>query len=588
MLIIQARDRASRVLSANSRRIRQWQRTATQAARAVRGAFLGAVAALGLVGKAAFDTYDDFDTATGRVRALTGATGDLAEEYDRIVESIYRSERIDDPNTVVNVLAALSKIRVDGQQIGVPVLEELTRSVVQLALAFDGDPGQVAQRLAAIFTVLEVPLDEQQLRIDQLTRIIQEFPTVGLNELLTGLSRNATLLRAAGLDFGESAEFMARIQTAGIPLRSVGSALTYVIDRANELRETQIELGVPEEELLTVRDHFNDVINEIIRVGPESVRAAQIAEETFGTEFAGRMLGGIQSGIIVPLNEMGVAIEGSNLHLDNVAGATAQAYEDTRNWTDEIKVLTNNLKADLLPLMESLHELYQEHEEDIKLILSAVGNLVREVTAEGTALNTFVNVMGNIFGFVLGSIGQFFDDLGHTVRVFGDMAGLVGQNVGAGFSVLGGITEHVFGNMTTQINFAWETLQVFGANITLFVRKAGDTFSGLGVIVANVANTVIEKFEGMVNGAISGLNNLVDKANLVPGVNIPRIGRISLGRIAVGEQSTQFLNQSYIAAPEQPDFDQLDIAALIEQAGFGDLAGGRRHLQSGDDLLRAG
>lgn len=61
-----------------------------------------------------------------------------------------------------------------------------------------------------------------------------------------------------------------------------------------------------------------------------------------------------------------------------------------------------------------------------------------------------------------------------------------------------------------------------------------DLWEGFKDVVRGPLNWVLDKLEGFVNKAIDTLNGLISTVNKIPGVNIGRLGRISIPRLAVG------------------------------------------------------
>ncbi len=56
-------------------------------------------------------------------------------------------------------------------------------------------------------------------------------------------------------------------------------------------------------------------------------------------------------------------------------------------------------------------------------------------------------------------------------------------------------------------------------------------FKGVAAKVVDVLNNIISGVESLINKAVGGLNEMIGKANAIPGVSIPIIGEVSLGRI---------------------------------------------------------
>lgn len=124
------------------------------------------------------------------------------------------------------------------------------------------------------------------------------------------------------------------------------------------------------------------------------------------------------------------------------------------------------------------------------------------------------------------------------------------QNVGTWFGEKWNGIKTVFNNVKTwfkeKFSGAWQAVQGVFSNWGTFFSGLWDriktTFSNLGTNIANAIggavksgiNGVISLIEGTINSAINLINGAIGLINMIPGVSVGTIGRLSLPRLAKG------------------------------------------------------
>ena len=126
---------------------------------------------------------------------------------------------------------------------------------------------------------------------------------------------------------------------------------------------------------------------------------------------------------------------------------------------------------------------------------------------------------------VWNSVVGFFQSIWDGIK---NIFGSVGSWFGDVFSKAWTAVKNVFSSWGSFFGGLWNTI--------------GSTFSKIGTNIANAIgnavksgiNGVISSIEGIINSGINLINGAIDLINLIPGVNIGHLGRLSLPRLAAG------------------------------------------------------
>lgn len=134
-------------------------------------------------------------------------------------------------------------------------------------------------------------------------------------------------------------------------------------------------------------------------------------------------------------------------------------------------------------------------------------------------------------------------------------------------SITNKVTE-IKNGITNTFQKAYDSITNIFRNIVNFFSgiwsNVKNTFSNLGTSIGNAIsssvksgiNGVISLIERTINSAINLINNAIGVINLIPGVNVGRIGRLSLPRLAKGgvlTEATAVIAGEYSGAKSNPE-----------------------------------
>lgn len=183
----------------------------------------------------------------------------------------------------------------------------------------------------------------------------------------------------------------------------------------------------------------------------------------------------------------------------------------------------------------------------IQPILMAIWNVITTVwTAIWTTITTIAMAIWNTI-----------------VNVWNTIAGVVSGVMSAIWGVISSIWSAIYGTVSGIMSSIWSTITSIWNNITSTISGvvsniASTISSGFSALIGicagiftNIKDTVMGIFQGiwdgiksiinggidLMNGFIGGVNNVISKANKVPGVNIGQVGEIP--HFAKGTQYSQ-------------------------------------------------
>ena len=171
-----------------------------------------------------------------------------------------------------------------------------------------------------------------------------------------------------------------------------------------------------------------------------------------------------------------------------------------------------------------------------------------------TSIQAIVNFFGNMIVGIqnaIGGIGNwignvFLDGYNLVIRTFSGIGTWFGQRVDDVKNAFSGIAQW-FSNIFTG---AWNAVKnVFSGWTSFFSglwNSISSTFSRIGTNIANAIsgslksgmNGVISSIESIINSGINLINSAINLINKIPGVNIGKIGRLRLPRLAEGGYAT--------------------------------------------------
>jgi hypothetical protein len=404
------------------------------------GAALGA--AIGGAAIAGLKLGDQYDGAMDSMRAATGATGD---EFSRL-EGISNSVAGRVTANLDEVTAATTSLYQHTRDASDATVE----SLVDLSKLTETGTGGI-ESVTALYAAWNVAAEDQVAVNDMLLRAYQASG-VGVDALSDSLAKNAVTLRDAGLGLEESTTLLAGLEQAGVDANAIMGPLRKSIGNLIKAGED------PKEAVQGLFDAIKDA--------PDDVAAGKLALESFGAKGVG-MASLIRDGTL----DVGKLWDTIANGEETVQGAA----DDTRDWADGFKELTN--KA-----------------------LSAIGPVTSVFAGLSDAMGSAIYLLPALGGGLGKLGGKFAANMGP--KLMAGMKGIWGRVLSSS-AVTGAIAlaGAAAGRIYAAASTAGDILA--GALKGVWARTIGSTAAGAGVAAA--ASGLAASIGGVITGALAAL-----------------------------------------------------------------------------------
>lgn len=283
---------------------------------------LGIGAGFAAAGAGLFAVGQSFDEAFDNIRAGTGTTGDalagLQNDFKAVVSAVPAS--FGDASNAITVLN--QRLGLTGQP-----LQILSQQMLELSRITGTELNANVESVAKVFQNFGVNTADQSKKLDVLFRASQKSG-VSVQALSESMAGAGVVLRAIGLNFDQSAAFIATLAKAGVDASDVMPALSRSLaSAANAGKDAS-----------TV---FNETFNAI-KNAKNDTDAAGIAIEVFGGKAGPRFAAMIREGKL-SFDEMQSSII-------NGSDTIMKAGADTEDFAEKFTRMKNRIMVAVEPL----------------------------------------------------------------------------------------------------------------------------------------------------------------------------------------------------------------------------------------------
>ena len=493
--------------------------TATKATAGV--AAIGAVAVI--AGKQLFDLGEKFHDATNTIRVGTGKTGEELEKLRKSMEEVYTRT----PASLGDVSTAIADLNTRLGLTGKP-LDDMALGVLRLSRLTDTDLKTNIKNVARAFVDWEVPVRKQAKALDGFYRLSQRSGA-SVADIALNIQKFGSPLRTLGWSVDEAAAMFANFERAGVNVQTMVPGLKLAIgnlvDPTDELRDKLTKLGVstknPEKALRQVMD----LLGKKSDLG--ALDKIDLAMDVFGKRAGADLAEAVKQGrfnlesFIKTFRDGEDTLQKSAYDTSTVSGnlammghkievAFAPAGEAVHS-----AVLTIVKAINTIQLNEAIAQVkrFTKTNRDFKSVLAAVGWLVR--------------ALGEAFKFGFGIAKE-------QVRGFW-------QYTRGVFTVLRGLVRVVSGAVTGDWSKAWSGIKdIFRGSAQVVLGVVRAMTAPLRAVTAKIADIlsgvfkgawgkVKDIFRGGVNAVVSLVNAVISAINVIPGIDIPKVGKVGGG-----------------------------------------------------------
>ena len=369
------------------------------------------------IGTAAMAAFGEVDSAMDSMITQTGAAGEELEAMETAVTNIATTI----PTDFQTAANAVGEVATRFDDVG-GNLETLSTKFIQFASINNTDVKTAVDNVQASMAAFGVPTAQAGDVLDTLSGIAQKTG-VDVNTLTSMMTQNAGVCKEMGMDYEDTASFLANLNKNGVDSSSVMTGLKKAWQTAS--KEGQ-----------SMDDVLKDM-NSTIKNAKTDQEAYQAAIELFGAKAGPAIAQAIRDGRL--------SLEDFNVTMSDFAGNVETTFTSTLDPIDQTTIMWNELKAVgadlagvmqemLMPVLEGLRDkLHQLREWWANLDEAQKENIIR-IAAIVAAVGPLLTIIGQVVS-VIGTIMTLAPALGAVIGAICSPVGLVVAAIAAAIAI---------------------------------------------------------------------------------------------------------------------------------------------------------
>ena len=326
----------------------------------------GILAGAGAVGVGLYQIGSSFDEAFDAIRTGTGATGPALDQLKNDMKAVASAVPASFADAGAAVTGFNQKLGLTGQP-----LQLLSQQALELSRITGTELAGNVESITNVMQNFGVSAGDQSGKLDLLFRASQASG-VSVADLSAQMSGAGVVLREVGLDFDQSAAFLATLGKAGIDASDVMPALSKTLATAAKQGK----------DATTV---FNDTFNAI-KNAPNDVDAAGVALDVFGAKAGPKFAAMIREGKL-SYQDMLTAMQGGS---ETILGAGA----DTQDFGEKLTLLKNRVFVALEPVATGVFNAIGD-------AMDRIGPIVEDLTNFMVKHKTVMMIVAGVLGGVM-------------------------------------------------------------------------------------------------------------------------------------------------------------------------------------------
>jgi phage-related minor tail protein len=310
----------------------------------------GILAGAGAVGVGLYQIGSSFDEAFDAIRTGTGATGPALEALQNDMKAVASAVPASFADAGAAVTGFNQKLGLTGEP-----LQLLSEQALELSRITGTELAGNVQSITSVMQNFGVSTGEQSGKLDLLFRASQQSG-ISVADLSSQMSGAGVVLRQVGLDFDQSAAFLATLGKAGVDASDVMPALSRTLATAAKSGKDATAV-------------FNETF-DAIKNAPTDVDAAGVALDVFGAKAGPKFAAMIREGKL-SYQDMLTSLQGGS---ETILGAGA----DTQDFGEKLTLLKNRVFVALEPIATQVFNAIGDAMDRIGPIVAGLTNWMME------------------------------------------------------------------------------------------------------------------------------------------------------------------------------------------------------------------
>lgn len=435
-------------------------------------AIQAAVQALKDMAKATYEAWEAFDQGADNIIALTGKTGEEAQQLTEVYKNLGKSVKADFSDIGTAVGEVSTRFDLAGDE-----LEDVAGKFLKFADVNNLDVKSSIDNVQSAMAAFGVSTENTSDFLDMLNVASQQSGT-DINTLTNALVSNAPALSELGYNASDSAMFVAQLAKNGVDVSATMAGMKKAL--ANAAKE-----GKP---LDTTMER---VENSIAKAGT-STQATQRAMELFGNKAGPAIASAIRDGRL--------SFQDFGAELTDFSGNLETTYDSMRGANDSVAVAMQALKISAAELFQ---DILDKHGEDLKRLIENFTTDLLPKIFDGLEW-----LIDNLPGII-----KTASKIDSVINPFKQIITMV-QDVVNGFGEWKQQLEVFWTDITTKASDTWNSVvSVWGTVKDWFtknvIQPVQKFFNNLWNNISQFAKNTWEKIKNVWNVVSNWFNNVV-------------------------------------------------------------------------------
>lgn len=517
------------------------------------------ISKLGDLGKAAMDSFEEFEKGSDAVIKSTGATGEQADELRKAYSNAAKQVKGDMESIGEATGAVNTRLGFTGEK-----LTEATTQFTKFAEITGTDAKTAVELVSRAMGDAGIEADNYSEVLDKLAKASQGSG-ISVDKLAESLTKYGAPMRALGFDTNESIALFSQWEKAGVNTEIAFSGMKKAISSwAADGKDA--------------KEEFKKTLDEIA-AAPDIAAATTQAIEVFGQKAGPDLADAIQGGRF-EYSEFLKLVESSQ---DTVA----KTYEETESGLDKLKLATQSLKVtagelvngvfekispDIDKLLSGFNALISGEAGAAETIGEAVGNIAVNIITTITdlipkAVTIGAKLLENVATGILSALPDFIKGITQAITsLLRSLGSIIPNVIDAFLEVLPAINEALYGAIPQIASALGDLLTILVNKLPALMKKALATMPKVYRVIAesltnalpvlstalqSVLQAIIDNYPVMIPILKDGITTLITELSSIAATFAPLLQ----------EGLIQFLMIALEAAPQMIELlsDEIDV-----------------------------